>query len=109
LDKKYLVKKIYERSNQSKFPQFNLYICEFCYNRNFNITKKNIIIYKTFVNIFQSEEKECSICKNMFQKTVTSIKDDIIHTVNLVKTTNFNSIDIGSSIPLQFFLRKKII
>ncbi len=39
----------------------------------------------------------------MFQKTVTSIKDDIIHTVNLVKTTNFNSIDIGSSIPLQFF------
>ncbi len=97
------MKKIYGRSNESRFPQFDLFICEFCYNRNFNLFKKNIVVYKTFVNIFKSNENECSICKNMFQKTVTTIKCDIIRAINLIKTTDFSSIDIGSSIPLQFF------
>ncbi|HEY6535000.1 MAG TPA: hypothetical protein VIY08_04240 [Candidatus Nitrosocosmicus sp.] len=39
----------------------------------------------------------------MFQKTVTTIKYDIINAVNLMKTEDSSSIDIGSSIPLQFF------
>jgi len=39
----------------------------------------------------------------LFQKTVTIIKCDIVRAINLIKTTDFSSIDIGSSIPLQFF------
>ena len=97
------MKKICERASTSRFPQFNLFVCEFCYNRNFNLAKKNIVVYKTFINIFQSDDNECSICKNLFRKTVTTIKYDIINAVNLMKTADFSSIDIGSSIPLQFF------
>lgn len=93
----------YKKDNSSKLIQYNLFICKYCFERNFKDVKKKIIKYKTAVNIITSEKEECNICKSLFQKTIITIKNDIINSYQFVNANSNKAIDIGSSIPLQLF------
>ena len=93
----------YKKDNSLKLIQYNLFICKYCFERNFKDVKKKIIKYKTAVNIITSEKEECNICKSLFQKTIITIKNDIINSYQFVNANSNKAIDIGSSIPLQLF------
>ncbi|HEY0580168.1 MAG TPA: hypothetical protein VGC75_05625 [Candidatus Nitrosocosmicus sp.] len=87
-----------------KLIQYDLFICKYCFERNFKIVKKKIIKYKTSVNIIRSEKRECNICKNLFKLTIYSIKNEIINSKHFKHDNNQNkTIDIGTVLPLQLF------
>ncbi len=93
----------YKKAISLKLIQYNLFICKYCFERNFKNVEKKIIKYKTSVNIVRSEKKECNICKNLFQKTIITIKNDIINSYQFVNANSNKTIDIGSSIPFKLF------
>jgi tRNA pseudouridine synthase 10 len=93
----------YKKDTSLKLNQYDLFICKYCFERDFKNVKKKIIKYKTSVNIVRTENKECNICKNLFQKTILKIRNDIINSFQFVNDNSNKSIEIGSSIPFQLF------
>jgi len=83
--------------------QYNLYLCEYCNERNFKFVKKKVIKYKTLVKIIKSKKKECYICNNLFKKTIHLIQDDIINSTYFINNGQDKKIDIGTSLPLILF------
>jgi tRNA pseudouridine synthase 10 len=79
------------------------FICNYCYIRNFKDAKRNTIKYNTVIKIVEAENKECEICKNMFEKTIRNIYCDIIASNYFASIGPNTSIDIGSSLPFIFF------
>jgi tRNA pseudouridine synthase 10 len=93
----------YKKAISLKLIQYNLFICKYCFERNFKNVEKKIIKYKTSVNIVRSEKKECNICKNLFQKTIITIRNDIINSYQFVNANSNKTIEIGSTIPFKLF------
>ncbi len=93
----------YDKEFSVKLIQYNLFICKYCFERNFKIVNKKIIKYKTSVNIIRSEKKECNICKNLFKHTIYSIKNEIINSKHFNHDIQNKTIDIGTVLPLQLF------
>ena len=79
------------------------FICNYCYIRNFKDSKRNTIKYSTVIKIAEAQDKECEICKNMFEKTIRNIYYDIIASNYFASIGPNTSIDVGSSIPFIFF------
>ncbi len=92
-----------KKVNSFKLTQYNLFVCKYCYARNFKFVKKKVVRYKTLINIVRSEKKECTICKNLFQKTINSINNTIINSNRFINDSQNKKIDIGTSLPLQLF------
>ena len=92
-----------KKVNSFKLTQYNLFICKYCCARNFKFVKKKVVRYKTLINIVRSEKKECTICKNLFQKTINSINNEIINSNHFINDSQNKKIDIGTSLPLQLF------
>ncbi len=93
----------YKKAFSIKLIQYNIFICKYCFERNFKVVKKKIIRFETSVNIIRSKTKECNICKNLFQNTMNSIKKEIINSNYFKNNTPIKTIDIGTSLPLQLF------
>lgn len=92
-----------KKINSFKLTQYNLFICKYCCARNFKFVKKKVVKYKTLINIVKSEKKECTICKNLFQKTINSINNEIINSNHFINDSQNKKIDIGTSLPLHLF------
>jgi tRNA pseudouridine synthase 10 len=94
----------YDKEFSVKLNQYNLFICKYCFERNFKFVKKKIVKYKTSVNIISSNKKECNVCKNLFKLTIYSIKNEIINSKHFKHDNNQNkTLDIGTVLPLQLF------
>jgi tRNA pseudouridine synthase 10 len=102
---KYDDKKInsYKKVESERIIQYNLYLCEYCSERNFKFVKKKIIKYNTLVKVIESKKKDCYICNNFFQKTIHSIQNDIINSNHFINNGQDKKIDIGTSLPLILF------
>ncbi len=96
-------KLLFRKGNYYKLIHYNLYICKYCFERNFKFVKNYLVKYKTLIKIITSKQKECSICKNLFQKTIVPIHNEIINSCYFTSNNQIQKIDIGTSLPLPLF------
>ena len=96
-------KLVFRKGNYYKLIRYNLYICKYCFERNFKFVKNYLVKYKTLIKIITSKQKECSICKNLFQKTIDPIHNEIINSCYFTSNNQIQKIDIGTSLPLPLF------
>ena len=100
------VKYLQSRKKSSlKSVAYVFFLCKFCFERNFKIVDKKISKYKIFIKVIKSKRKECNVCKNLFDKTLYSICDEIRNSV-FIKVNKIKSIEIGTSLPFQLFERE---
>ena len=78
------------------------FLCKYCFERNFKIVDKRILKYKTFVKVVKSETKECNVCKNLFDRTIQPIINEIKNS-NFIEIGKRKRIDVGTSLPFQLF------
>ena len=96
-------KLLFKKFNCNKLIHYNLYICKYCFERNFKFVKNHLVKYKTLIKIIRSKQKECSICKNLFQRTIDPINNEIINSCYFINNNQIHKIDIGISLPLLLF------
>jgi tRNA pseudouridine synthase 10 len=96
-------KLLFKKGNYYKLIHYNLYICKYCFARNFKFVKNYLVKYKTLIKIIRSKQKECSICKNLFQRTIGPINNEIINSRYFINSNQIQKIDIGISLPLPLF------
>jgi tRNA pseudouridine synthase 10 len=96
-------KLLFKKFNCNQLIHYNLYICNYCFERNFKFVKNYLVKYKTLIKIIRSKQKECSICKNLFQRTIDPINNEIINSCYFLNSNQIHKIDIGISLPLLLF------
>ncbi len=96
-------KLLFKKENYYKLIHYNLYICKYCFERNFKFVKNYLVKHKTLIKIIRSKQKECSICKNLFQKTIDPIHNEILNSCYFTNNNQIQKIDIGTSLPLPLF------
>ena len=96
-------KLLFKKFNYNNLIHYNLYICKYCFERNFKFVKNYLVKYKTLIKIIRSKQKECSICKNLFQRTIEPINNEILNSRYFINNNQIHKIDIGISLPLLLF------
>jgi len=81
------------------------FLCKFCFERNFKIVDKKVSKYKTIIKVIRSKRKECNVCKNLFDRTLYPISNEIKNS-DFIKVNKIKKIDIGTSLPFQLFERE---
>ncbi len=89
--------------NDCYFNKHDIFICDYCNERNFRYTEKNVTRFRTSINIIGSGKNECHICNNLFQKTIYAIQNDVTNSQYFIKDIRGKKIDIGTSLPLFLF------
>ena len=93
------------RKKSLKIITYNFILCKFCFERNFKILDKRILKYNTIIRIIRSKTKECTICKNLFERTIYPISKEIKNS-NFIKSGQIKRIDIGTNLPFQIYERE---
>lgn len=89
--------------NDCNFNKHDIFICEYCNERNFRFAEKNVTRFRTSINIIGSGKDECHICNNLFQKTIYAIQNDVTNSQYFIKDNREKKIEIGTSLPLFLF------
>ncbi len=93
------------KNTSLKSITYIFFLCKFCFERNFKIVDKKVSKYKTIIKVIRSKRKECNVCKNLFDRTLYPISNEIKNS-DFIKVNKIKRIDIGTSLPFQLFERE---